>query len=62
MKDRTEAITKLEDPKNPNELKSFLGSFQHLSKVINNISKKTDRLRRLLKKREIIKEGNGCKR
>ena len=32
------------------ELKSFLGSIQHLSKFINNLSKKTDRIRQLLKK------------
>ena len=50
MKDKTEAITKLEAPKNAKELKSFLGSIQHLSKFINNRSKKTDRMRRLLKK------------
>ena len=37
-------------PKNAKELKSFLGSIQHLAKVINNLSKKTDRMRRLLKK------------
>ena len=50
IKDKTEAITKLAAPKNAKELKSFLGSIQHLSKFINNLSKKTDRMRRLLKK------------
>ena len=50
IKDKTEAITKLAAPKNVKELKSFLGSIQHLSKFINNLSKKTDRMRRLLKK------------
>ena len=49
-KDKTEAITKLEAPTNTKELKSFLGSIQHLSKFLNNLSKKTDRMRRLLKK------------
>ena len=49
-KDKTEAITKLAAPKNVKELKSFLGSIQHLSKSINNLSKKTDRMRKLLKK------------
>ena len=49
IKDKTEAITKLEAPKNVKELKSFLSSIQHLSKFINNLSKKTDRMRRLLK-------------
>ena len=50
IKDKTEAITKLAAPKNVKELKSFLGSIQHLSKFINNLSKKTDRMRKLLKK------------
>ena len=50
IKDKTEALTKLKAPKNSKELKSFLGSMQHLSKFINNLSKKTDRMRRLLKK------------
>ena len=50
IKDKTEAITKLAAPKNAKKLKSFLGSIQHLSKFINNLSKKTDRMRRLLKK------------
>ena len=50
IKDKTEAITKLEAPKNTKELKSFLGSIQHLSNFINNLSKKTDKMRRLLKK------------
>ena len=31
IKDKTEAITKLEAPKNVKELNSFLGSIQHLS-------------------------------
>ena len=50
IKDKTEAITKLEAPKNVKELKSFLGSIQHLSKFINNLSKKTDEMRKLLRK------------
>ena len=40
IKEKTEAITKLAAPKNVKELKSFLGSIQHLSKFINNLSKK----------------------
>ena len=40
IRDKTEAITKLEAPKTVKELKSFLGSVQHLSKFINNLSKK----------------------
>ena len=50
IKDKTEALTKLKAPKNAKELKSFLGSIQHLSNFINNLPKKTDRMRRLLKK------------
>ena len=50
IKDKTEAITKLKATTNTKELKSFLGSIQHLSKFLNNLSKKTDRMRRLLKK------------
>ena len=50
IKDKTEAITKLKAPTNTKELKSFLGSIQHLSKFLNTLSKKTDRMRKLLKK------------
>ena len=50
IKDKTEAITKLKAPTNTKELKSFLGSIQHLSKFLNNLSKKTDRMGRLQKK------------
>ena len=49
IKDKTEAITKLIASKNVRELKSFLGSIQHLSKFINNLSKKFDRRRKLKK-------------
>ena len=50
IKNKTEAITKLSAPKNPKELKSFLGSIQHLSKFLNTLSKKIDRMRQFLKK------------
>ena len=50
VRDKTVAITKLQTPKNTKELKSFLGSIQQLSKFINNLSKKTDRMLRLPKK------------
>ena len=50
IRDKKEVITKLKAPKNVKELKSFLGSIQHLSKFINNLSKKTDRMRKHLKK------------
>ena len=42
VRKKTEAITKLQVPKNTKELKSFLGSIQHLSKLISNLSKNTD--------------------
>ena len=55
IKDKSEAIAKLDALKNAKELKSFLGSIQHLSKFINNLCKKNDRMRRLLKK-ETLRE------
>ena len=48
--EKTEAITELEAPNNVKELKYFLGSSQHLSNFINNLSLKTEKLRKLLKK------------
>ena len=50
IKNKTEAKTKLKASTNTKELKSFLDSIQHLSKFLNNLSKKTSRMRRLLKK------------
>ena len=50
LQDKTDAITKLKAPTNTKELKSFLASIQHLSNFLNNLSKKTDRMRKLLKK------------
>ena len=50
IQDKTDAITKLKAPTNTKELKSLLGSIQHLSKFLNNLSKTTDRMRKLLKK------------
>ena len=40
IKAQTEETTKLSAPKNAKELKSFLGSIQHLSKFIDNLSEK----------------------
>ena len=51
IKDKTEAITKLTAPKNAKELKSCLGSIQHLSKFINNLSKKNRQNEKITKKR-----------
>ena len=50
IKDKTVATTKLKARTNTKELMSILGSIQHLSKFLNNFSKKTDRMRRLKKK------------
>ena len=50
VRDKTEAVTKIQAPKIMEELTSFPGSIQHLSKGINKFSKKTDRMRRLIKK------------
>ena len=45
IQDKTEAITKLKAPTNTRELKLVLGSKQRLSKFLNNLSKKADRMR-----------------
>ena len=50
MKQKTDSITKLVAPKNVKRLQFFLSSIQHLSEFINNLFKKTDRKRILLKK------------
>ena len=54
--DKKEAITELKALNSTKELKSFLRSVQHLSTFVNSLSKKTDRMRRLLKKGV---DGNG---
>ena len=51
IKDKTEAISNLAAPKNVKELKSFLGSIQHLSKFINNLSKKNRQNEKIIKER-----------
>ena len=51
IKDKTEAITKLKAPTNTKELKSFLGSIQHLSKFLNNLSKKNRQNEKTAEKR-----------
>ena len=48
--EKTLPITKLNHPKNPKELKSFLGAVQYFSKFIKDLSKLTDRMRQLLRK------------
>ena len=46
---KTEAILKLEHPKSLKQLRSFLGSINHLSKFIPNAANLTDKLRPLLR-------------
>ena len=50
LQDKLLAIKELKEPKNENELKSFLGAIQYLSKYIENLSAQTDTLRHVLKK------------
>ena len=47
---KTEAITKLDNPKKLKQLRSFLGSVHHLTKFIPNLAKLSEPLRPLLKK------------
>ena len=46
------AILKLKTLNNTKELKSFLGAMQNLTKVLPNLSEITNRLRKILKKKE----------
>ena len=46
---KTEAILKLQHPKSLKQLRSFMGSINHLSKFIPNAASLTDRLRPLLR-------------
>ena len=50
--EKVEAIQKLKSLNNTKELKSFLGAIQYLAKFLPQLSEKTDRLRKLLKKNE----------
>ena len=47
---KTEAITKLDNPKTLKQLRLFLGSVHHLTKFIPNLAKLSEPLRPLLKK------------
>ena len=47
---KTEAITKLDNPKTLKQLRSFLGSVHHLTKFIPNLTKFSEPFRALLKK------------
>ena len=54
--EKEEAILKLKTPENTKDLKSFLGEIQCMAKFLPKLSKRTDRLRKLLKK---TNHGNG---
>ena len=47
---KTEAITKLDNPKTLKQLRSFIGSVHHLTNIILNLDKLSEPLRPLLKK------------
>ena len=51
LQHKVKAIQELKEPKNENELNSFLGAIQYLSKHNENLSAQTDLLRQLLKKK-----------
>ena len=47
------AILDLKHPENQKQMKSFLGAIQYLAKFLPILSEKTERLRRLLKKKSV---------
>ena len=51
LQDKLKAIQELKEPKNEEELKSFLGAIQYLSKYTETLSAQTDLLRQLLKRK-----------
>ena len=57
---KTEAILKLQHPKSLKQLRSFMGSINHLSKFIPNAASLTDKLRSLLRKKKREKEDEEC--
>ena len=50
--EKVEAMLKLKAPENTKDLKSFLGAIQYMAKFLPKLSKRTDRLRKLLKNNE----------
>ena len=58
---KTEAILKLSPPTSLKQLRSFLGSINHLAKFIPNAANLTEKLRPLLREREREKETQKCK-
>ena len=50
--ENVEAILRLKPPENTKELKSFLGPIQYMAKFLPKFSKRTNKLRKLLKKNE----------
>ena len=51
------ALQKLKSPNNTKKLKSFLGAMQGLAKFLPKFSEKTNRQRKLLKKKRIMELG-----
>ena len=49
--EKVEAILRLKPPENTKELKSFLGAIQYMAKFLPKLSERTDKLRKLLKKK-----------
>ena len=47
---KVKAILELKHPENQKQLKSFLGTIQHLAKFLPRLSERTERQRKLLKK------------
>ena len=50
--EKVKAILRLKPPENTKELKSFLGAIQFMAKFLPKLSERTDKLRKLLKKKE----------
>ena len=50
-KEKVKAMLDLKHPENPKQLKSFLGAIQYLAIFLPRLSERTDKLRKLLKKK-----------
>ena len=58
---KTEAILKLQHQKSLKELRSFMGSINHLSKFIPNAASQTDQIRSLLREENVKKKMKNVK-
>ena len=50
-KEKVESTLKLNPPENTKELKSFRGAIHYMAKFLPKVSERTNRLRKLLKKK-----------